>query len=259
VETLLWDPGILCVVTREAEGVPLDRLTGRDARWPSSEPKLQGLERAMTRIGRWLARFQQLPAAGQAATVNLDDTREYIDARLRRLTAMPGAGFDERDRAAVLDYVDRRAGEVAAADLGEVAVHGDITPSNVVAGPESVTVLDFGMTARGSRYFDLSRLYTQLEFYTAKPQYRPAAMSRLQNAAIAGFAPGLHADHPLFAIYAVQHVVCHYVSHARQPGAFPASLYSAHQCRRHRQWLRELARRPGTATPAAGGAAASAR
>ena len=128
-------------------------------------------------------------------------------------------------------------------DLVDVPVHGDIVlPNIVVRLPDSGTVLDFGMTARGSEVLDVARLCTQLEFYTAKPQYRPQVMARLQRSVFAGFDAGLRADNPLFEICTVQHVVCHLLSHVRQPGPFPASLYARHQCRHHRRWLRERAR-----------------
>jgi hypothetical protein len=178
--------------------------------------------------------------------LNLDSTREYIDVRLQKLTRIPRAGFGDADRRAVLSYFESRAAEVPASDLVEVPVHGDITPSNIVVTPHCVTVLDLAMTARESKYLDVARLYTQLEFYTAKPQYRPQVVARLQRAALAGFEPALRPDNPLFEISAVQHVVCHFLSHARQPGRFPASLYSRHQCRLHRHWLRERTRNVGT-------------
>jgi hypothetical protein len=161
---------------------------------------------------------------------------------LEKLTKLPRARFGQTDRHEVLTHFDLRAAEVPSADLVDVPVHGDIVPSNIVVAPDSITVLDFGMTSRGSRYLDVARLYTQLDFYTAKPQYRPSTMARLQQVVIDGFEPGLRPDNPLFEICAIQHVVCHLLSHVRSPGSFPSSVYSNHQCRRHRHWLRAKAR-----------------
>ena len=177
--------------------------------------------------------------------MSLDDTRTYLDVRLRRLTQLSRAKFHEDDRRRVLAYFDRRAADVSIEDLVDVPVHGDITPSNIVIAPDRVTVLDFAMTGRGSKYLDIARLHTQLEFYTAKPQYRPNVIRRLQLAALAGFDAQLSPHHPLFEICTLQHVVCHFLSHARQPGRFPRSLYSRHQCRLHRRWLRDKSRTPG--------------
>jgi hypothetical protein len=210
----------------------------------------------MARIGRWVALFQQVAPDPIPSRLSLPAIREYIDVRLQRLVATAGAGFDKTDRRTVLAYFDRRAARVPASDLLEVPVHGDVTPSNIVVDTHSVTVLDFAMTARGSRYLDVARLYSQLEFYTAKPQYRSHVVSRLQSALLSGFEPTLLSSNPLFEICVLQHVVCHFLSHARQPGRFPISLYSRHLCRLHRRWLRERCPDPATnplaAHPASG-------
>lgn len=239
VEPIVCYEDLLALVTNEAPGQPLHFLIGRNAAWPATRSRLAPLELALSRVGRWVAAFQRVARNGRPSTTSLDATREYIDTRLKKLTSLAGAAFDEEDRRELLAWYDRRAGAVPKADLVEVAVHGDIVPSNVIAAPDGVTVLDFGMTGRGSRYLDIARLYTQLEFYRAKPQYRPGTIARLQHAALDAFEPGLRPDHPMFEICAVQHVVCHLLSHTRQPGTFPASVYSSHQCRRHRRWLRE--------------------
>ena len=76
---------------------------------------------------------------------------------------------------------------------------------------------------------------------------KEAIAAGLQQAVLRGFDPMLNEGHPLFDICAIQHVVCHLLSHARQPGRFPASLYSAHLRRRHRAWLRGRARARTTA------------
>ena len=183
--------------------------------------------------------------------MSLDAAREYLDVRLRRLMLLPHAEFHEDDRCGILAYFDRRAADVSDDDLIDVPVHGDITPSNIVMAPDRVTVLDFAMTGRGSKYLDIARLYTQLGFYTAKPQYRPSVINRLQLAALSGFDARLQPDHPLFEICTLQHVVCHFLSHARQPGRFLRSLYSRHQCRLHRRWLRDRSRSTGTPARAA--------
>ena len=242
VEPLACYEDLLCIVTREATGVRLDVLTGRDARWPVAPEGLSSLLLAMNRIGRWIAAFQRIPADQPSGRISLDDAREYLDVRLKRLLAIPRAGFDEARRRELLDYFDRRAAEVARDELAAVPVHGDITPSNIIVSPEHITVLDFAMIGSGSRCFDVTRLYTQLDFYTAKPQYRPHVIAELQRALLAGFDERLRPGHPLFDIYTVQHVVCHFLSHARQPGRFPASVYSRHQCHLHRRWLRAKAR-----------------
>ena len=246
VEPIAWYDDLLGMVTNEVPGLPLSTVVSRNASWPTGVSRLHDVEVALHRAGRWVAAFQRVAPDAEPSGMSLDATREYIDVRLQRLTRLRRAGFGEEDRRAVLAHYDRCAAEAPSAELVDVPVHGDIVPSNIVVAPDSVTVLDFGMTARGSKYLDIARLYTQLEFHTAKPQYRPHVIARLQRAALTGFAPELRPDNPLFEICAVQHVVCHLLSQARQPGPFPVSVYSAHQCRRHRRWLRERTRETST-------------
>ena len=256
VELLACYEEALGIVTNEAPGLPLDVVIARAARWPAMPGDLAELENTFARIGRWIASFQRVAPEPTPSPLDLDATRQYIDIRLRRLVDLAGAGFGERDRHAVLAYFDTRAAEVPSAARQEVPVHGDITPSNIIVESHAVTVLDFAMTARGSRYLDLARLYSQLEFYIAKPQYRPHVIARLQRALLSGYEPALLPENPLFEICALQHVVCHFLSHARRPGTFPFSLYSRHLCRLHRRWLGERSRSVGVrhlvAAPASG-------
>ena len=242
VEPIACYEELLGVVTNEVPGLPLSVAISKDAAWPASASQVAALEAALSRLGRWIAAFQRVAPDAAPSRMDLDATREYIDRRLVKLAGLPRAAFSEADRQEVLAHFDRLAARVPASDLVDVPVHGDIVPSNAVVAHDCVTVLDFGMTARGSKYLDIARLYTQLDFYRAKPQYRGAVITRLQAAALAGFAPGLRADDPLFEICAMQHVVCHLLSHVRQPGPFPVSVYSGHLVRRHRRWLRERGR-----------------
>jgi hypothetical protein len=237
------------MVTKEIQGTALNQLIATDAAWPADSARMVALDLALSRLGRWLAVFQTIASEAAPGRISLDDVRAYIDVRLRKLTALSWAGFNQQDRREILAYIDERAAAVADHDLVAAPVHGDIVPSNVIAGTNAITVLDFGMTGMGAKYLDVARIFTQLDFYGAKPQFRPQVIRRLQQAVLEGFDPTLSASHPLFDICAVQHVVCHYLSHARQPGRFPASLYSAHLRRRHRGWLRERAR-TGTAAVA---------
>jgi hypothetical protein len=252
VEPIATYDDLLGMVTTEAPGVLLNVLIARSAAWPVAAGAVAKVELALRRVARWTARFQHVATTSSPLKIDLDATRLYLDIRLQKLVALPRASFDAADRRDVLEYFDRLAETVDPADADEVAVHGDIVPSNVIAAEDRVTVLDFGMTATGSRYLDVARLYTQLEFYRAKPRYRPKVMSGLQSATLEAFQPGLRPDHPLFAICALQHVVCHFLSHARQPGRFPASIYSAHLRRRHRRWMDDRMRASSAAsTPAA--------
>lgn len=238
VELIASYDSILGMVTREVKGTPLNSMVAANAAWPVDSERLSEVETALGRLGRWIAAFQGIVADSALTRISLDEVREYIDIRLRKLTELPRAGFTSQDRRELLAYFDDRAAAVCEQDLVAVPVHGDIVPSNVIAASNTITVLDFGMNGVDAKYLDIARIFTQLDFYGAKPQFRPQVIARLQQAVLTGFDPTLTAGNPLFDICAVQHVVCHYLSHARQPGRFPTSLYSAHLRRRHRGWLR---------------------
>ena len=234
-----WDERRLGLVTEEAPGTPLDAVVEAGARWPATHERITGLQRTLASLGRWLRIFQESLTEEEPTELDPGAIRDYIDARLVKLTGLPQASFGQAERAAVLEQFDRHAADLTASDLRRVAVHGDMTPSNVLVADDRITVLDFAKADHDGRYLDVARLFTQLEFFTTKPQYRKGVFARLQQALLVGYDATLSANNPLFQIYAAQHVACHFLSHAREPGRFPASLYREHQCRHHRRWLRD--------------------
>jgi hypothetical protein len=238
VRPVAWDARLLGVVTEEAPGTALDAVIESGARWPATRDRIAALEKTLAGVGRWLRIFQASLTEDEPVWLDPAVIREYIDTRLVKLTGLPHASFGQAERAAVLAQFDRHAADLTPSELRRVAAHGDMTPSNVLVAGDRLTVLDFAKADHDGRYLDVARLYTQLEFFTTKPQYRKSVFARLQQALLLGYDATLSADNPLFQIYAAQHVVCHYLSHARQPGRFPISLYSQHQCRHHRRWLR---------------------
>jgi hypothetical protein len=238
VRLVAWDERILGLVTDEAPGVALDTLIESGARWPTTRYRLAALEKTLANVGRWLRIFQESLSPEEPVEIDPGVIRTYLDARLVKLTTLARASFGQAERSAVLARFDRYMADLPPSELRRVAAHGDMTPSNVLVAGDRITVLDFAKADHDGRYLDVARLYTQLEFFTAKPQYRKKVLARLQQALLLGYDATLSADNPLFQIYAAQHVVCHYLSHARQPGRFPISLYSQHQCRHHRRWLR---------------------
>jgi Ser/Thr protein kinase RdoA (MazF antagonist) len=169
----------------------------------------------------------------------MDEMREYLDFRLRRLTAK--GAFSEEQRNSVLSYFDARSRDVESDDLVEVSVHGDLCPSNVLVDGPRVVMIDFAMACTGGRYFDVARLFTQFEFLTFKPKFRPHVVARLQAALLNGFDSSLRADHPLFQLFELQHVICHIANLSLNPAPPVARLYNLYQLHRHHRWLRERA------------------
>jgi hypothetical protein len=232
-------PDELVLVTEEARGEALDALLERRATWRPDSGTLAELTEVAGRIGAWLKTFQGVDR--QNRRISLEGMRDYLDFRLRRLVASPKGAFSERQRVAVLSYFDAISRDVAASDLVEVLVHGDIAPSNILVDGRRIVVLDFAMACRGGVYFDVARLFTQFEFLKSKPKFRPYVVARLQAALLEGFDPALQPHHPLFQLFELQHVVCHIANLSLNPAPPVARLYNLYQLRRHHRWLKQRA------------------
>lgn len=232
-------PDDLVLVTEEAPGEPFHAVLERHATWQPDDRTLDDLTNIAGRIGVWLRTFQGIEHL--ARRIAIDDMREYLDFRLRRLVSSPKRAFSEQQRRAVLSYFDVRSRDVGAADLAEVLVHGDVSPSNVLVNGRKIVMLDFAMACTGGMYLDVARLFTQFEFLKAKPKFRPHVVGRLQAALLAGFDRALRPDHPLFQLFELQHVICHIANLSLNPAPPVASLYNRYQLHRHHRWLRQRA------------------
>lgn len=232
-------PDRLAIVTVEAPGETLlELLERRAAWWPSAKTRGE-LGRTLSGVGGWLRAFQAVETGDRHFSLN--DMRDYVDVRLRRLLATNPPALDPDARERILRYFDRTASVVEPGDLREVLTHGDLAPSNVLISAGQVTVIDFAMVTPGSVFMDVARLYTQLEFLTAKPKFRPAVVRELQRSLLEGFDPALRADRPLLQLFLLQHLLCHMSNLARNPAPPLARVYNRHQLRLRQRWLRTLA------------------
>lgn len=239
VEPLACFPELLAVVTVEAPGQPLlDMLEQRAAWWPSANT-VSELGSILSEVGGWLRAFQAVEATN--GRFSLEAMREYIDVRLRRLLATDPPALDSNGRHRVLRYFDRTAAEVDEGDLGEVLTHSDLAPSNVLVSGRKVAVIDFATVTTGGEFMDVARLFTQLEFLTAKPKFRRAVVRQLQRCLLRGFNPRLGPERPLFRLFVLQHLLCHMSNIARNPAPLLARLYNRHQLRLRQRWLRTFA------------------
>ena len=243
VRPLACIPEKFVLITERAPGRPLDAVLETEATgWPATST-VERLSAVMASVAEWLRTFHRVrPVSGR---FDLDGMREYLDIRLVRLVANRRSGFDEADREAVLAHFDDRRRDVAGDDLTLVAIHADLAPGNVLVHGDKVTVLDFAMAKTGSVFHDLSRLYSQLGFLTAKPKFRPSVIARVQQALLSAFQPDLTADRPLFNLLLLQHTVTHFdtVAASRRRGV--EWLYDVYLRRRHRRWIRHVTARAG--------------
>jgi hypothetical protein len=227
-------PDHLAVVTEEVHGKTLGQLLTRPAGWYAEREALDELCTVMSRIGVWLRTVQTLDVAN--TRFSLDGMREYLDVRLVRLVRHGGLGAEER--CGILKYFDERSADVDEADLQEVVIHGDLSPSNVMIAGTNVTVLDFEMWRTGSVFHDLSRIYHQIELRKLKPWFKPSALDRLLEATISGFDPTLRPERPLFELLTLQHVVNKLTKLTTQPVSRLSGAYGWYVTQCLRRWLR---------------------
>lgn len=227
-------PKHLAVVTEEVRGKTLGQLLTRQAGWYPERDTLDELCTVMSRIGLWLRTVQTLEVPN--ARFSLDGMREYLDVRLVRLVRHGGLGAQER--CGILKFFDERCADVDEADLQEVVIHGDLSPSNVMVAGTNVTVLDFEMWRTGSVFHDLSRIYHQIELRKLKPWFKPSALDRLLETAIAGFDPALRPERPLFELLTLQHVINKLTKLTMQPMGRLSGAYSWYVSQCLRRWLR---------------------
>jgi hypothetical protein len=227
-------PDLLAIATEEVIGPTLLHHLHTEAAWFPSDARVATLLELMGTTGRWIRSFQHSVPGGGHTTI--DGLRRYVDDRLQRLVR-GSASFTERDRHAVLNYIDAVGAQVAREDLAEVAIHSDLGPGNILVCGRRVVVLDFGMTRLGTRLHDLARLYVQLELMAVKPWFRAELIHRLQRALMDGFDPMLTLEHPLFRLLLLLHRVNHLgtvtLTHTRIPEAF----YNRFVSRQHRRWI----------------------
>lgn len=232
-------PEKLAIVTAEVCGETLLELLERRAGWWPTAKTVREVGDTLSDTGAWLRAFHEIEPCG--GRFSLDDMRQYIDVRLCRLLATRPPALDSGGRERILRCFDRTAALVEAGDLRVVLTHGDLATSNILVNEREVTVIDFAMVTPGSVFMDVARLFTQLDFLTAKPKFRPAVIHELQRRLLDGFDPALHPDRPLFRLFLLQHLLCHMSNLARNPAPPLSRLYNRHQLRLRQRWLHTFA------------------
>ena len=223
----------LVIVTEEVLGETLREYLDAHARWFPSQLATRDAEQTLSSVGRWLRAFQAVdPVTGP---VSLPDLREYVDVRLRRLVER--GVWTAAQRQGVLGHLMALESDVSRDELQEVLVHADLAPGNILVSPGRITVIDLAMVQRGTALHDISRLYLQLDALRAKPQFRPAMVTRLQTALLRGFDPALTAERPLFRFLVMLHRINHLGTLSLKRERFPGSLHSRRVLRVHRAWI----------------------
>jgi len=195
-------PDQLALVTEEVQGEQFDRIVRRTL-WGGGS--VEALEQVAGRIGAWIRTYQDVTDV--EGTLALAERREYLDVRLRKLT---GDVLTPADRELALRRGDQLAPRVSPSDLGLVAIHADLSPTNILVGSDgTVTILDFAMAKTGARYHDIAHLFLHLERLRWRPHVRRNLVGTLEAALLRGYDPALTPSDPLFALMLLQHAACY--------------------------------------------------
>ena len=226
-DVVAFYPEIPALVWGEVGGETLEAMAARVARGIPSADGLARLEHAFHGAGRWL-RVLQDGTAVEGRAFSLDEMADYVDVRLRRISEIGPRGMDIYWRARVKRVFTQARLDAA---LGLTAVHGDFSMSNIMFDGTRVVAIDFSRFGIGSRYYDVTRLYHQLGLLLHKPWYLPSTIARLRQALLNGYDPSLRADEPMFRLFLIQHLLCHWL------GLLKTSPRAAWQVRGFNRWV----------------------
>jgi tRNA A-37 threonylcarbamoyl transferase component Bud32 len=222
-------PEHLTIVTEQVQGRTLDQVL-RQSLWGAG-PRAAAVS-AAERVGAWVRTYQEVTAV--QGNLSLDERREYLDIRLVKLAdSMLTAG----DRALALRVFDQLAARVSLPAPPLVAIHADLTPTNIIVGTDGrVTILDFAMAKSGARHHDVSHLFFHFDRLSWR-RLMPDHVADVQQALLRSFDPAGSAADPLFALMLLQHAVCHIAQLAERDVGSLRPAYRGFVRRRWHQFL----------------------
>jgi hypothetical protein len=212
---LAFFPDVPALVWSEVQGITLDTMVPRLARGVPRADRIAVLEGACRAAGRWLRVLQDAtPAEGR---LSLKEMAEYVDVRLERIAELGPGRLGVNWKSSVRRVFEDV--EPAQNDLRLAGVHGDFSLSNIMHGEHGVVALDFTRFGTGSIYYDAARLYHQLGLLLHKPWFLASTIGRLRQALLAGYDPHLRADRPVFQLFVIQHLLCHWLGRLKTTSA----------------------------------------
>jgi hypothetical protein len=227
-DVVAFYPEIPALVWGEVGGETLEAMATRMARGLPSASEIARLEQAFHGAGRWL-RVLQDGTAVEGREFSLAEMAEYVDVRLRRISDLGPRGLDVYWRTRVKRvFTEAR---LPASALRLTSVHGDFSMSNIMFDGARVVAIDFSRFGIGSSYYDVTRLYHQLGLLRHKPWFLPSTVARLRRALLNGYDPSLRADEPVFRLFQIQHLLCHWL------GLLKTSPRARWQVRGFNQWV----------------------
>ena len=207
-DVVAFYPEIPALVWAEVSGETLESVATRYAKGVPGRAALARLEHAFHGAGRWL-RVLQDGSSVEGREFSLTEMVDYVDVRLRRISDLGPKGLDAAWQANVRRVFQEA--RLSADDRRLTAVHGDFSLSNIMLDGARVVAIDFSRFGIGSTYYDVSRLYHQVGLLRHKPWFLPSTVARLRGALLNGFDPNLRPDQPLFQLFLIQHLLCHWL------------------------------------------------
>jgi hypothetical protein len=207
-DVVAFYPEIPAIVWDEVAGETLETMAIRLARGLPGRKALARLERAFHGAGQWLRALQD-GSRVDAGEFSLAEMTEYIDVRLRLISDLGPRDLDVFWRARVKRVFSEARLHGPALRL--TSVHGDFSLSNVMFDGTRVVAIDFSRFGIGSRYYDITRLYHQIGLLQHKPWFLPSTIRRLRRALLDGFDPSMRDDEPMFRLFVIQHLLCHWL------------------------------------------------
>lgn len=228
-------PDALAIATEEVPGVTLLQHLKTHGRWRPSEAQQVDLDALLARLGRWIRHFQSIERG--VSTESIDEIRDYIDHRIKRLVQARAPGFSDADRQRFLDHIARLGRAIPEPELGPTCVHGDLALGNVLVYRGRITVLDFAMSKPGNRLLDVTRVFVQLDQLSGKVQFRRRTIARLQQALLRGFDASLDPGQPLFRLMVLLHRINHIATLTLNDYSLAERLYNRRILDLHRTWI----------------------
>ncbi len=227
-DVVAFYPEIPALVWGEVGGDTLDAMVNRTGRGIPGAARLARLEHAFRGAGRWL-RVLQDGTAVEGRELSLDEMIDYVDIRLKRISELGPQGLDAGWRARVRRvFTEAR---LPPSELRLTAVHGDFSLSNVMHDGNRIVAIDLSHFGVGSVFYDVTRIYHQLGLLLHKPWFLPTTVARLRKALLDGYDPGLRADQPVFRLFLIQHLLCHWL------GLLKTSDRASWQVRGFNRWV----------------------
>jgi hypothetical protein len=185
------------IVTLEAPGATLRHILARAGRRLYAPRQRSALMEYVRLCGAWLRAFQTLTAQG-TASFDGDEMLGYCELRTRRLAQLSGTWRDEGLSTKLLTRLDQVIGSIPADENRISGRHNDFALHNIIAGAQSIAVLDLSMFDYGSTAFDACNFWLALELLKSDPTYARTFLTQLQEAFLNTYGETDPA-HPLFA------------------------------------------------------------